>query len=70
MKNKLIEKDNIILILHKDLHSKNSFIKRLNEEIRNLKKDKLEQEESFQNIIKDFQFYGKILFKVKIKLKT
>jgi len=56
LKNLLNNKDKIILSLCQDLELKNSNIKKLNNEIMDLKREKQEQENSFQNIIKDFHF--------------
>jgi hypothetical protein len=56
LKGVVSDKDQIILSLHKELQNKNISIKTLNEEIIQLKTEKQEQEDSFQNIIKDFQF--------------
>lgn len=50
------ENDNFIKTLYEEISNQNIHIKQLNQEILNLKKQKQEQEESFQNIIKDFQF--------------
>lgn len=56
LKQILSEKDNLILSLHQELANKDTNIKKLKCEIIQLKKEKQEQEESFQSIIKDFQF--------------
>ena len=56
LKGVVSDKDQIILSLHKELQNKSLSIKTLNDEIIQLKKEKQEQEDSFQNIIKDFQF--------------
>lgn len=52
----MADKDRIILSLHQELENKDVNIQKLHKEISQLKKEKQEQEDSFQNIIKDFQF--------------
>ncbi len=56
LKKIISDKDRLVLSLHQELDKKHTNIHKLNEEVIQLKKEKQEQEETFQNIIKDFQF--------------